>query len=705
MSNPEIPQQAQQNHRQAASHPVACIECRQQKVRCLGRDGDNPCERCAKRSLECVVDFSYKRTAKRKAIGQLEAEIADLKQQLLEQQNLNQINQNQLNQLNQMTQMTQMNQNQLNQTNPSSPVNQGNQGSQGNQTGFSNIYPEPVPGLDASKRRKIVLPPASFSSSAKRPPLPPQPHIATYYSPSRTALDASLKPITLEPEVIAVLFKEYVSNYHRVLPVVEVQHGPEFVYNASPALFWTLMAIASRRKTEEIPPDIGFERLSSVQKRLLSEIAVSPIVVHGHSLEFNLPSVYAVQAFLLCTLWPPPTASINADMSWNASGIACLTAIRAGLHCPGHASDFERIFKSNKTHRANIREQLVTWVDTNALTQAIANMFGFPSAASFHLHTRYPYHNIDLPPRVRHMYELQRVAHEIELSLGRLTPELSLDQATASSLIRVHAGRYDEIEAQYASQMDAWTLFTLHAGRAQLFSYYLFGKAETEGVLALYYSCLTLLDHVVAQEDDYLKFLPVVSILILWQTSSVVARLWHSRWSIHLDKRSGEMLYQQTIAKVRLASVFEHDLPFRASEIMAQMWAAFSAMRRNNHHKAVSTTLTLKSRMSASVFFDSLYAMREQCEIDSHAPTQLTKRNKNGNDDVDAAPRNSGSEENPVSKWIGIQALLSPEGSGVVSPASTDPNSNFEVLAWQDVNTVMEDFGFGLGELPYVDDI
>lgn len=619
------------------SGPIACKECRQQKVRCLGRElNHGTCERCAKRSIECVIDNNYKRLPKRKAIEGLEAEIEDLKRQLSE---------------------------------------------------LRNRQPEPP----AKKQKSVELPPARFSAGSTRPTTVPSLHVATFYSPPRSALDSTLEEITLTPEVIEVLFSEYVAKYHHVLPVVEVQHGPEFIHNASPALFWTIMAIASRRKSDELPPNIGFDKLSSVQKRLLSEIAVSPVLGHGLSAEFNLPSVYAVQAFLLCTLWPPPTASINADMSWNASGIACLTAVRAGLHCPGHASDFERIFKSNKTHRANIREQLVTWVATNALTQAIANMFGYPSAATFYLHTRYPYQNIDLPPRVRHMYELQRVAHEIEQSLGRLTPDLSLDQATASSLIRLHAARYDEIEAQYATDMDSWTLFTLHAGRAQLFAYYLFGKVETEGIMALYYSCLTLLDYVVAQDDDYVKYLPVVSILILWQTASVVARLWHSRWSMHLDKATGERLYREAVQKVQLASVFKHDLPYRAAEIMTQMWAAFSAMRRDNHHKAVSATLTLKSRMSASVFFDSLYAMREQCEIHSQAPTTLSSSNRIA----------GGTERWRVSS---IEALLSPEPSAV-SPASIASASDLDTRTpWQDVNSVMEDFGFGLGELPYLGD-
>ncbi|KNC23360.1 hypothetical protein FF38_08644, partial [Lucilia cuprina] len=290
---------------------------------------------------------------------------------------------------------------------------------------------------------------------------PPPPVVSSFFSPPRTALDSDLNEVVLDSSSIEILFREYVNNYHRVLPCVEVQHGPQFVFDASEALFWTVMAISSRRMSQELPVGINFARLSSVQKRMLSEVAISPVLGHGRSFEFNLPSVYVVQAFLLCTLWPPPTASINADMSWNASGIACLTAVRAGLHCPGHGSDFERIFKNNQTHRANIREQLVTWLATNALTQAIANMFGYPSAASFRSHTQYAFHNVDLPIRVRHMYEIQRIAHEIEHSLGQMSAEPTIDTNMASSLIRIHASRYDEIESQFGSDMDPWSLFTL----------------------------------------------------------------------------------------------------------------------------------------------------------------------------------------------------------------------------------------------------
>lgn len=632
--------------------------------------------------------------------------------------------------------------------------------------------------------------------------------VETWFCSPKSTQGSKNEPITLDSTSIELLFKEYVSYYHRVLPVVEVHRGPEFVYGASAALFWTIMAIASRRRSKDLPVGINFEKLCDVQKQYLSEIAVSPILGQGKSSEFNLPSLYAVQAFLLCTLWPPPTASINADMSWNTSGIAILTAIRAGLHCPGHAHDFERIFKLNKAHRTNLREQLVTWLATNALSQAIANMFGYPSAAKFQAHRQYLFNKVDLPPRVRHMYEIQRNAHEIEQSLGQLgqgngSPSSELSMTT--SLIRVHAARYDQIEAEFGEQMDVWTMFTLYAGRAQLFSYYLFGEVDENGVVALYNSCLVLLNHVVIQPDEYMKYIPVVSIMILWQTASVVARLYHSEWSENLDRYSGEKLYSSVVKKVGLSSVFEHDLPYRAAEIMAQMWGAFRALRRSNPGKSIPLKLSLRSRMSASVFFDSLWAMRESTEIRSHAPTTLSKPTSlksestgssstvssaspvpSGTSDEPIPPKNplrgehlsmsvssavyatvnqrpapinppsvkttranpacnlvsstapshSPNQTNPpsgpqprsyTSDWVSrqlpsMESLLSPEPGTAgaiantkspispISPAMSamieatwadiDPEAATSI--WHDVNAVMEDFGFGLGELPYI---
>lgn len=589
----------------SSSSQVACIQCRQQKVRCMGRDeSSEQCDRCRKRGLNCVVDEKFKRTVKRKAVESLEAEIEQLKAQLA-----------------------------------AVGAGAGAAGGAGAALPASAGARNGLSGADGAGvgplAKRAALPRPAMAPPRFEPPrhttITPRASLIPVSSWTCTPKSSSpvhRETLTLDSATIELLFREYVLYYHRVLPVVEVQRGPEFVYDASAALFWTIMAIASRRRGADLPPGINFERLCEVQKQCLSEIAVSPVLGHGKSSEFNLPSLYAVQAFILCTLWPPPTSSINADMSWNTIGIALLTANRAGLHCPGHGKDFERIFKSNKNHRTNIREQLVTWLATNALSQAIANMFGYPSAANFHAHREYLFHNLDLPPRVRHMYEIQRNAHDIELSLGMVGQGscTDLNASMISSLIRIHAARYDHIEAKFGHEMDSWTLFTLYAGRAQLFSYYLYGDIQEESVLLLYNSCLTLLNHVVLQPDEYIKFLPVVSILILWQTASVVAKLYFSRWSTNLDRASGERLYRLVIKKVALSSLLEHDLPYRAAEIMMQMWGTFRAMARTGNERLVSAKLTLSTRMSASAFFDSLWLMREATEIRSQAPTNLTKR-------------------------------------------------------------------------------
>lgn len=633
---------------------VACRECRQQKVKCSGKSGSGEaCERCAKRDLECIIDNNYKRTVKRKAVELLEAEVAELKQRL-------------------------------------SRLN-GNSGRDADSNGTEKALSSPTATDEPHHRPRRPKTAHLMSASFTPPgvvaiaPYPQEPHVDSWACTPKTTEYNSQEPLTLDSMSIELLFREYVLHYHRVLPVVEVSRGPEFVYKASTALFWTVMAIGSRRRSADLPEGVTFERLCQAQETHLGQAAVSPTLGHGKSSEFNLPSLYAVQAFLLCTLWPPPTASINADMSWTTSGIAVLTAIRAGLHCPGHASDFERIFRSNGEHRTNLSEQLVTWLATNALSQAIANMFGYPSAAKFKAHRQFLFHNVELPPRVRHMYEIQRVANDIEKSLGQLGQgDASIDSTMTTSLIRIHAARYDQLEADFGGDMDAWTLFTLHAGRAQLFSYYMFCEIREEGVLALYNSCLALLNHVSMQNDEYMRYLPVVSIMILWQSASVVARLWHSKWSSNLDKETGELLYRTIIKKVMLSSIFEHDLPYRAAEIMSQMWATFSAMRRANHYRAVSATLTLRSRMTASVFFDSLWTMREGAEIRSHAPAKLTRSSIpriNQSNMAKMSTYNSLSSRVPADKsnhnpHRGNPASASLGQAPITAPAPSSPNNS-----------------------------
>lgn len=59
---------------------TACVRCRDAKVRCnASSSSGQPCLRCSKLELHCVVDKSHKRTSRRSKLEELAAEVQNIK--------------------------------------------------------------------------------------------------------------------------------------------------------------------------------------------------------------------------------------------------------------------------------------------------------------------------------------------------------------------------------------------------------------------------------------------------------------------------------------------------------------------------------------------------------------------------------------------------------------------------------------------------
>lgn len=148
--------------------------------------------------------------------------------------------------------------------------------------------------------------------------------------------------------------------------------------------------------------------------------------------------------------------------------------------------------------------------------------------------------------------------------------------------------------------------------------------------------------------------MPVVSILNIWQASFIIVKLAHSPLKSVLDVEQGKQTYMSAITIVAKASILKHDVAYRASGIMRNMWPLFKTLDEKQ-----MTTLSIKtrSRNAASLFFDCLSLLRDQVGM-----AQLSMRtdvrdnadddnddevNSFGEDDEDDHALSSGDEESP----------------------------------------------------------
>lgn len=569
---------------------VACVECRQQKVRCDAYiRHPEPCTRCTNKELSCNVQSNFKRAFKRQRLVDVEKEVQRLRT-TVEQQHSSKRRQHIYSSSNDLV--------------------HGHQ---------YHDLPGPVDALVDTEKTACTQTDSNQNGSA--------------VSSGRTEVDfsnltcteKSMSGVTLLPETIIRLYKEYVTNYHPFFPVLDITKGPEEIYALSPALFWTIMTVSSRRFDDKGELMMS---LSEILKQCLSELLISPFTRFGPApltgvtgRMLNISSAYTVQAFIIFTMWPSITSSLNADPSWNLAGIAMYSAIRVGLHCPGFVEDFGRV-KSDNPSYPKVSEQMKTWICCNIASQTVATVYGFPTFTRFDasvLAACDASSPIDIPEPVKQLMHIQRLEEEIAKTLNSNTKDpLGLSELSDRiSLIQMLTRKLDELEIKLGA-IDDHRKFVILSARVHLLTYYYLdngGFSDLEfqkGILQAYNSACALLEHAhrTDQRDPtFFKFLPWIYNQILWQSSAMICKVYHSPFAQFIDGNAARKNYMRCVKLIRKASILKHDMMDRASEIMLQMWRFFGALARRN---ATVPRVMVRTRMAASVFIDCFWVMREE---------------------------------------------------------------------------------------------
>lgn len=565
---------------------LACTGCRQQKSRCDASDRyPQPCTRCAKKGTQCELKPDFKRTEKRAKLADMEREFAQLRRTVMGHPDL-------------IVRLWTAPPHEAAKT-PQPFVESRSQE-------LPNPHLSPVPASGApngpvphtsgatphmSHRVEIshngvshTSPPPAQAGNDPEPQNAPlqETHINT------DCEEKSLDSVVLLPSEIAALFLEYVRCYHPLLPVVDVVRGPERIYRACPALFWVIMLVALRRHGKKAL----LTSLLPLVKDILAEITISPIARYNPTEEdepiMNACSVYSVQAFLLYTWWPPVTSSLSADSSWNTIGVALFQAIRIGLHTD-HSG-------------AMAAELLRTWHMCNVVSQNIALAFGFPAFSQF-----------DAAQLSEHLFEVARFESQVAATLWATAAGGRERLALAKVLLR----QLDELEVRLGAS-DGFRRFQLVLARVHLLQLY-FLDAESllqlellKGLVALYNAAIALIAHTEACQARhalFVRYLPVVAVLKLWQTLCILVKLAHSPLKPVLDVENGKTAYAAAVLLVGKALVLKHDMAYRASGIMRNMWLLFRTLDLRG---LTGLHIATKTRMAASLFFDCLSQLRDQ---------------------------------------------------------------------------------------------
>ena|ERR1700761_4105717 len=145
----------------------------------------------------------------------------------------------------------------------------------------------------------------------------------------------------------------YFQNYAPFLPILPGDRGPDEYYSRCPPLFWSILAVASRRYQKD--PTL----LSSLSSKVFKLALLS---THSRS-----PGLPILKTLLNLLTWKFPTNDVSDEMNYVLCGSMIHLAVKLGLHLPLAAQDFSRV--KIQLSESDIRRRTGMWATCVILYQ------------------------------------------------------------------------------------------------------------------------------------------------------------------------------------------------------------------------------------------------------------------------------------------------------------------------------------------------
>ncbi|EWC43830.1 hypothetical protein DRE_07274 [Drechslerella stenobrocha 248] len=603
----------------------ACNECRQQKLRCdVVQHPYADCSRCKRLKLECRIDSNFKRTVKRSKIAEMEKEVAHLRSLLGITSSTSSPTVPSRVQFSPTAQISQP------LLEASASAISSFAAPQTASAGFNAFAPESANSDQDMQLTSLLTDMKNDRRGA------PKPSVDT--SPPKGS--QTLEDVMLTKEEIDELFRVFFVCYHPFLPMLDPATPPSVYYSSSQLLFWVVISIASRRYPNG-EPNLLIRLSRAVSKLVWSTLAAVP---HNK---------YVVKALILLSTWPFPTSSTLTDPTYMLSGLAVSVAIQMGLHRPGYGKDYTKFANKAKVDNSEVSDRTTTWACCNISAQSVSTGLGLPPDTQYDwtisnalLHTaKYP-----LPTALRNLVLIQRFADTVtrSLSSNNNDPIGLLDREGRPAVITLLERRLDELEGELNPSLTPLHRIYLLSARLHLRSFHLFdsptsSSASTNQIINLYGAAEALVSHIIKVEEDtanIIEYCPVyIYQMFTCAAFTMLKVLRSSYFNRYLNVESGIKGFNAALQALRNISVADNDLPARMADVLTQLWecnslgadrgsatggsvdgsvsAAVSIVDKEEGGEGGETLhagwdLRIRSRMSVSVVYDSLWKWREQ---------------------------------------------------------------------------------------------
>ncbi|KAI0384151.1 hypothetical protein F5Y04DRAFT_237077 [Hypomontagnella monticulosa] len=569
----------------------ACNECRQQKLRCdVVQEPFQSCSRCNRLKLECKIESNFKRIGKRSKHAEMEKEIDRLRRKIAQAKAQGYV----------------MDDDEDLQSQLQSPVAN---------SAYSHTRNPSLMGSDEAVTSLLTLKRGGSYSLA-----------ASHYA-------YELETVRLTEQDVHGLFQEFFACYHPFLPFLNEHQSPDLYYQQHALLFWTIIAIASRRYHAK--PSILHELSSGPLNRLLwSTVGDVP------------NSYFVVKALCLLCTWPLPTSTTTADPTHILCGVMMKAATGIGLHRPNHTQDFSRV--SVELNKDQLHDRVTTWAVCNIVSQSIGTGYGQPATTLYDwtLALR-PGEDgpFTLSPELEARLRIERFCDKVskEMYSNASDPRGVAGDEHRAMLMRVYRRDFQELQTSILSQrLSPIVEIHLTAANVHLRLAGFFDSSKTPGymddLMGLWRAITSFLDLLFLESNQHILLYATNYIQqMLVAAGFALLKLMRSFFSKTIDFERGRILFHKTIQAIRSTSVLDNDLQWRLAELMVQMWngARIDKNSTSFHdddssvHIDDSLQLKVRCRHSMSLVFDSIWRWREEYQAQGRGTLDALKHPTN----------------------------------------------------------------------------
>lgn len=505
---------------------VACVNCRNSKVRCRSSTvPGQPCQRCAKLQISCLVDKFHKRITKRSKLEQLEQELRSIKQVV-------------------HPHGTDAADLKWTPPSPRAPFQNATES-------YSRSFAQPVPQTPT---------PLSEPSAAAAPPSARLSEQRPKTGPTQARM---LGKHRVSGDDIDWYFDKFLQCFHPALPILR-KRDPDECYEASSTLFWVVIYVTCRRYTTD---RVFFRALVDYVEEDISKTLIDPAM--------GLETAHA--ALFLCA-WPLPTIRLLTDSSTTYISIVMTGIMMIGVHT-GRGSHKQFCVGTRKTRVFSDEEAASTWMACCVLAQKISTTSGHPPPSIQHDDTQCRA-SLDSPfwTDLISMFDLYRFLNRFHSAMA--VHASSRGQAPISEVTRWEQEFEALRPAIFQSNTDLLRVLSLSALLEIQTFYFSANPDATTHVQRLYYlrafrTARSLISTVLDLESrsQFLTHATNQIFRSLVDAACIVTAILYSTSAPpDVAPNDANLLAQHAAAAIHRCSVEEGDLPHRIGVIVETFW-------------------------------------------------------------------------------------------------------------------------------------